>query len=140
MVHTEEILGEAESRGIEVLYGNFPLSEAMSVSGYIGLDYSLLASPAREKIACTHELAHNITGGFYNRESSQLERKRAENKAEIYTIKRLLPLDDLKEAFGKGYTEPWELAEYLQLTDEFVAEALKYYTEHGYLEPDSLAG
>ena len=137
MVYTEEIIEEAESNGIEIFYGNLPLSEAVSVPGYIGLDYSLMTSPAKEKIACTHELGHNVTGGFYTRNSSPLEKRRAEVRADRYTYRKLLPLEDLQDAVRKGYREPWEIADYLELTNEFVADALKYYTEHGYILTDA---
>lgn len=140
MVHTEEILGEAESRGIEVFYGNMPHAKAMSVPGYIGLDYSLLSSPAEEKVACAHELGHNVTGSFYTRNSSPLEKKRAEIKADRYTFKMLLPPEELEDAVRNGYREPWEMAEYLQLPEEFIVKALKYYVDYGYITPDEHAG
>lgn len=57
-------------------------------------------------------------------------RKKYERAADKWAIKKLIPKDELEAAFQKGITEVWELAEYFEVTEDFVRKAAK---EYGYL-------
>ena len=136
MVKTEEIFEEAESKGVEIFYGDFPAAQSVSVRNAVGVDYGLMHT-RKEKVAVAYGLGSNITGGFYTGNADALTIRRADYKTRKWTYNRLLPIEELKEAIRNGYTEPWELAEQFAVPEEYMDEALKYYTEHGYFLTDA---
>ena len=46
---------------------------------------------------------------------------------------RYLPLEELQEAVNKGYTEIYELAEYFDVTEDFILTAIEIYKRQGKL-------
>ncbi len=132
----EDLIKTAEQNGIEVSYGSLPTvlsCSAMAPSGrcYIGLDYSMLWDSPRSRVHAAHELGHCMRGAFYNIYSPYDDRARQETRATRWAVKALVPLDRLREAVELGYRETWELAEYFSVTPEFMATALKLYSEIG---------
>lgn len=94
---------------------------------YIAIDPFKLRSESDELIKLAHEMGHCMTGSFYNRWSPLDLRRKHERRAEIWAIKKVLPEEDLYNMFRKGISEPWELAEELQLPEDFVRKAIAYY-------------
>lgn len=41
----------------------------------------------------------------------------------------MIPLSSIKQAFAVGCTEPWEIADYLEVDERFLRDALQYYQE-----------
>lgn len=78
----------------------------------------------KEQLA--HELGHCATGSFYTPNTLSL-RSRCEYRADKWAIKKLISKDELIEAIERGYTEPWQLAEYFEVTEKFIIKALKFY-------------
>lgn len=52
-----------------------------------------------------------------------------ENKAKRWAIKHLVPLKHIIKAFESGVKNLYEMAEFLEITEEFLIEALKKYNE-----------
>ena len=52
---------------------------------------------------------------------------KSEHKAEKWAIKKLVPEDELQNAFKQGIVEPWNLAEYFNVTEDFIIKAVNYY-------------
>ena len=97
---------------------------------YIAIDPLRLDSAQHEKIVLAHELGHCETGSFYNRYSAYDIRKRHENRADKWSIKHLVPQDELNEAVSAGFVETWELAEIFDVPPEFMARAIHWYQFH----------
>ena len=81
------------------------------------------------KVKIAHELGHCETGSFYNRYSHLDVRRKHENRADRWAIKKLIPEDELKKAVSSGVVETWELAEYFSVTEPFMIKAILYYKE-----------
>lgn len=79
-----------------------------------------------KKVQLAHELGHCATGTFYNENSLEL-RSRCEYRADKWAIKKLLPEEELIEAFEQGYTESWQIADYFDLPEKFIRKACKFY-------------
>lgn len=133
----QDLYDFAQKQNIEVL--KYPMQSngsmsIMSQSGacYIGMDESVQDGSTEERVHLSHELGHCVTGSFYNIYATLDNRQKHENQADKWAIKALIPLEDLNEAVDKGYTEIWELAEYFNVTYEFMQKAVCYYT-HGNL-------
>lgn len=109
------------------------LSHFKSFSVVVGHTYAIainhaLLCPGEEKTALFHELGHCETGSFYNQFSPFEVQQKHETRADKWAIKKLIPKDELDEAVAAGYTQPWELAEYFDVTEEFIKKAVCWYT------------
>lgn len=127
-----ELYQLADENNISVYSFDLPQTLSMSVretdgSCAIAIDPFGLDSTKDEMIRLAHELGHCVTGSFYNRYSDLDIREKSEFSADKWAIKKLIPKDELQIAFKQGYTEPWDLAEYFNVTEEFVIKAFNYY-------------
>lgn len=125
----------AGQQNIEVIQFPMNLNGSMSImadSGvcYIGIDASVQANAAEERVHLGHELGHCITGSFYNRYSSFDCRQRHENKADKWAVQTLIPVSELDTAIAEGCCEVWELAEHFGVTEDFIKKAVCFYV-HG---------
>ena len=72
-----------------------------------------------------HELGHYYTSSFYTFDTSTKKVSRQEIKAINYVCKNMLPLDQIKELFIKGY-QIYEIAEVLNLSELSIKDAIDY--------------
>jgi len=87
----------------------------------------------REK-ACilAEELGHYHTTTGNILDQSKIENRKQERKARAWGYEKLVGIIDLVNAYKSGVRNRFELAEYLELTEEFIDDALTYYKEkHG---------
>lgn len=121
----------AQDAGITVEYCNIPRNESISVQDDAGdfvlMDYGLIASGAKERTHLAHELGHCETGSFYNRYSDLDVRQKHEKRADKWAIKQLIPKDRLDQAVAEGYTDLWQLAEYFDVSEDFMNKAVCWY-------------
>lgn len=115
----------AENEGISVYCLPIHFCGSMSMQGYIALDCALSAD--EERVHLAHEIGHCISGGFYNRYSPHDIIAKHERRADKWAIKMLIPEDELSAAVSRGRTEPWDLAEYFDVTEDFMRKAMCYY-------------
>ena len=127
----------AEKRNIEI--DTFPLPETASMSieaesgaCYIGIDYSKIENETDERVHLSHEIGHCVTGSFYNRYAKMDIRQKHENRADKWSIRRLIPAKDLDIAVAEGHSELWDRADYFGVTEELMRKAVCLYT-HGNL-------
>ena len=125
----------AQKKNIPV--DRFPLGsrEALSLMDdtgqcYIALDPGKLVSEADEVTKLSHELGHCITGSFYNCYTPYDCRRRHENRADKWAIRKLIPATELDDAVAAGHTQLWDLADYFGVTEAFMRKAVSLYT-HG---------
>lgn len=123
-----ELYDYADENNIDVDY--FPMREVISLSipGSIAMDVDKIKNNIEEKEHLAHELGHCMRHAFYTF-SSMETRGRMETRADRWAIKKLLPFSLLKEAVTNGLQETYELAEYFDLSEQFVTKAVNYYTQ-----------
>lgn len=127
-----ELYQLADAEHIPVYSFDLPQTHSLSLmnndgSCAVAIDPFGLNSTKDEKIQLAHELGHCVTGSFYNRYSDFDIKAKSEYKADKWAIKKLIPKDELQAALEQGYTEPWDLAEYFNVTEEFIIKAVNYY-------------
>ena len=127
----ENLYTIADNNEIEIMNINCQNSKSISImtetnNCYIGIDKNVI-SEQDKKFMLAHELGHCQTGAFYNRYSKLNVIDKLEHKADKWAIKKLLPVDKLKEAIKDGYTEKWQLAEYFELTEDLIKKAFWIY-------------
>ena len=123
----------AERRGIEVIHFSLPETGSLSIQEedgtcYIGMDEGHNFAEAEERTHLAHELGHCVTGSFYSRHTAIDSRQRHENRADKWSVRRLVPKSDLDKAVAAGYTELWELADFFGVTEDLIKKAVCLYT------------
>ena len=93
------------------------------------LDTSRVKTIAQIKTALIHETGHCATGCTHHLDSSLDLIGQHEYKANRWAVERFLPFDELQQAMKDGYTEPWQLAEYFDISEQAVRWALYYYID-----------
>lgn len=129
----EDIYFECEQKGITVDYFKTDKAKAFSFpyeNGIVVLDKSKIETTAEETVLLAHEEVHIDLGAFYLFTTPLTVKGKMEQKVKKHTIKKLIPLDELKEAVNNGITEPWELAEYFNVTNKFMVEAMEFYRDN----------
>lgn len=94
----------------------------------IAIDQRRIHSSLDEKMKLAHELGHCCTGSFYNQWATADCRRRHENVADKWAIQRFLSENDLDDAVANGFTEIWQLAEFFDVSEEFMKKAVCLYT------------
>ncbi|MCG2172702.1 ImmA/IrrE family metallo-endopeptidase [Staphylococcus epidermidis] len=125
MPHYVELLTENEHIKIKDTHS---LPNGYSVfykDGVILFDKDL--SERRKAEVLYEELAHHkLTYGNILDQFKDINRK-FENYARRYGYEAALPLRIIVEAHNYGISNLYELAEYVQLSEEYIAEILKHY-------------
>ena len=119
----------AEQFGIEIDY--FTMRDTKSLAlprGWIALDTDHIESTTEAKVCLAHEMGHLETNSFYNVHSPLDVRQKHENRANKWAIKQLITEEELDEAVANGHTEIWDLADYFDVTEEFMRKAVCLYT------------
>ncbi len=80
------------------------------------------------KWALAHENGHCATGCTHRVSSPWDIIERHEYKANRWAYEQYMPPEEIQQAISAGYTEPWELAEWFDLPQSDVENALSYYT------------
>ena len=102
----------------------------IDLGGQYGIFYDLskLDTLAKEKSAAFHEWAHLHTGAMYRAGATASVIQRAEHRARIAQIRKMLPAEELRAAMEYGHTTVWELAEYFSVPEDDIRDAIEYYT------------
>ena len=131
---SDKLYIEAEKAGIMVYCGKgLQNTKSLSVQSdgdmFIGIDDTAMQTRAEERVHLAHELGHCMTGAFYSMYSPIDNRGYCERMANVYAIKKLVNEDKLRKIIKEydGNILPWELAEFFNVTEDFMRKALEYY-------------
>lgn len=114
-------------------YGTGKPSVIIEQDQYYGIfiDLERIKTLAEEVVCLSHEVAHAQTGTTHSVYSPLQLVSKNEYKANKLSVHRLIPFGDLQEAFSQGIIEKWELAEYFEVTEDFIETALQIYRNEG---------
>lgn len=131
MSRYEQLLAENEHIKIKDTHSLPDGYSGFYKDGIILIDKDL--SETRKAEVLYEELAHHkLTYGNILDQSKDINRK-FENYARRYGYEAALPLRIIVEAHHYGVSNLYELAEYVQLSEEHVLEILKHYkNKYGY--------
>ena len=135
---TSELYEIAEQNGTEIICCDLPETASVSVrttSGrcYIGIDPFEIETTAQERVHLAHEIGHCETLAFYNAYSPLEIRGKHEKRADRWAALKLVPVRELTDALMRGIKEIWDLAEYFDVTEEFILKAIEIYRLNGAL-------
>ncbi len=111
----------------------FPMNKvtACSVPHSVAINPNKIKTNRELKECLAHELGHQATGSFYKINSKFETRTRMEECATRWAVEQLIPAEDLKKAFKKGYTEIWQLTEYFDASEDFIQNAIRIHRTKG---------
>ena len=124
----------AEKSNITIYNFKMKKAKAISIPGKIGIDESKMKNNSELNVCLAHELGHQFKNAFYDISSTFETRERQEARATRWAINELVPVDELLEAFKAGYTEVYDLAEYFNVTEDFIRNAFYIYEVNGTFE------
>lgn len=93
------------------------------------LDFSKIRSARLLRGVCCHELGHLATGALHKVDSPYELVERSEYRANRYIAQHCLTEADFRQAFRDGCRELWQLAEYFDLPEPDIKNALTYWSE-----------
>ena len=119
----------ADQFGIEIDYFSMRDTKSLAMpQGWIALDTDRIENTIEAKICLAHEMGHIETNSFYNVHSPLDVRQKHENRANKWAIKHLITEEELDEAVANGHTEIWDLADYFDVTEDFMRKVVCFYT------------
>ncbi len=126
-----DLYGIAEKGNISVYNFKTKKIKAISVPGKIGIDESKMQNHSELNVCLAHELGHQFKNAFYDISSTFETRERQEARATRWAVNELVPISKLLKAFKSGRTEIYDLAEYFNVTEEFIRNAFSIYEASG---------
>lgn len=73
------------------------------------------------------EIGHYETSVGDILDQNDANNRRQENTARKWAYNKILPIENILFALQDGHTEIWDMAEYLEIDEEFLRGALKHY-------------
>ncbi|EFE58290.1 ImmA/IrrE family metallo-endopeptidase [Staphylococcus epidermidis] len=125
MSHYEELLTRNEHIKIKDTHSLPNGYSGFYKDGVILIDKNL--SERRKAEVLYEELAHHKLTYGNILDQSKFNNRKFENYARRYGYEAALPLRIIVEAHNYGVSNLYELAEYVQLSEEYIAEILKHY-------------
>lgn len=123
----------AKQQDIDVDWVSMALATSLSVPLPDGR-YAIAINPWKmtsltmETVCLAHELGHCETGSFYNQYAVCDIRKKHENRADKWAIRRLVPRAEYEAALADGCTTLNDLADRFGVTQEFMRKTVCLYT------------
>lgn len=111
---------------------NFYLGEenlkGLYIDGNIAINTSVSTS-AEESCVIVEELGHHFTSVGDVLDPNDLQARKQEQKARLWGYNKLIGLSGLIRAFEHGCKNKHDIAEFLDVTEEFLEDAIKCYTQ-----------
>lgn len=129
-MYYEQLIEEIEEEGIEVkeMYFNSPRIKGLCVHNTIALN-SQLETYAEKMCVLAEEIGHYYTSTGNILDQSKIENRKQERRARGWGYEKLIPIPKLIEAYLIGARNRYELAEFLDVTESFLEDAINYYRE-----------
>ena len=128
MTNLEKLEEEADQEGIPIDTIRFESERIRGLycDGNIALSADLQTSADRSAVLA-EELGHHYTSSGIILDMNDTGNRKQELQARIWAYNRLIGLQGLIAAYCHGCRNRYEAAEYLDVTEELLEEAVKYY-------------
>lgn len=122
----EELLKNADSEGLIVKEKDIPGYGGRIYKNRIAIHKGLRTSVEKACIL-SEELGHHYTTSGNIIDMQDIRNIKQERKARIWAYDKMIGLTGLIRAYERHCQSQYEVAEYLNVTEEFLCEALNYY-------------
>lgn len=101
------------------------ISHGLYCDGCVWINESL---PTAQKVSVlAEEIGHYMTSVGNILDQSDINNAKQERQARVWAFNKIIPIERITEAAAKGYTQIYEMAEYLDVDEKFLREGLEYY-------------
>ncbi len=125
MITYEQLLMEADSKGLLTKEKNLPISKGRIKGNRIAIKNGM--TEKEKKCVMAEELGHYYTGTGDILDQSSVSNRKKELYGRVYAYNKLVGLMGIIDAHKHHCQNLFETAEYLDLTEEFLSDALNYY-------------
>lgn len=127
MTKYEYLLNEAHSQQLITVESPLRANKGRIVGDMIAIKSDM--TDTEKQCVMAEELGHYYTsvGDILDQES--VDNRKQELKARLWAYKRLLPLDCFISAFRSGCNSLYEYADYLNVTETFLRDAIRRYKQ-----------
>ncbi|WP_068773448.1 ImmA/IrrE family metallo-endopeptidase [Paenibacillus sp. FJAT-26967] len=127
----KSLLAEAEKNGVQVVEHVFNSRKlkGLYMDGFIILNSRAIRTWTEKTCIIAEELGHYHTSAGNILDQSTLQNRKQEKRARNWAYERLVSLLAITEAFEHGVQNRYELADYLNVTEEFLTETIDHYQE-----------
>lgn len=131
MTGYEELLTDADKENI-IVTDQFDLSgtrlKGLYCDGTIALNRDMYIE-SEKTCVLAEELGHHYTTVGDIMDQTDTANRKQERRARIWAYHKLLSLNDLVDSYKHGCQNQFEIAEHLNVTEEFLMDCLSYYKE-----------
>lgn len=128
MVAYEELLIETENEGVEIIEMNFRGKiKGLYSDNVIAIDKKL--NTADKTCILAEELGHYFTSSGNILNIEDIRNVKQEKRARNWAYEKLVGIINIINAYNAGVKNRYELAEYLNVTEEFLEEAIQYHKD-----------
>lgn len=126
----EHLEDEACKDGIEIIHREFKSNriKGLYCDGTVALNSQIETSKERACILA-EELGHHHTSVGVIVDLSDAQNRKQERQARIWAYNKQIGLRGLIRAYEHGCKNRYEVAEFLEVTEEFLEDAIKCYRE-----------
>lgn len=132
----ESLLIETQSKGIKLKEKRLKYNlKGLYCDGRIIIDNQLITD-CEKRCILSEELGHHYKTVGNIADQSKIENRKQELIARRWGYEKLVSIIDLINAYNYGCRNRYEIAEYLNITEEFLDNVLKHYRckyENGYI-------
>ncbi len=122
----EDLLKEAEESDIAVVEKTFK-SKARGLCNGNKIAINKKLHTAEKVCVLAEEIGHYCTTVGNILDLEDISNIKQEGKAKAWAYNKLIPIEELKRAFDAGYRTTYEIAEFLDVDEEFLKNSLNYY-------------
>lgn len=123
----EELLKEAETHGLIVKEKPLKANKGRIKGNRIAIKKDL--NTTDKKCTLIEEIGHYHTTVGNILDQSDVRNRKQERQARAWGYRKAVGIIDLIKAYKHGVRNRFELAEYLDVTEEYIEEVLKYYSQ-----------
>lgn len=122
MTKHEQLMAEYDDLYIEE---RSMINDGLYADGCVWINKDM---PTSKKLAVlAEEIGHYETSSGNILDQNNTSNRKQELAARKWAYEKLVPIENIQFAFADGHTEIWAMAEYLDLDEEFLREALIHY-------------
>lgn len=123
----DKLLEEARNQNVEVIDNcNIGGLKGLYIDDMISLSKNINCQKEK-KCILAEELGHHHTTYGNILDQNKIDNKHQEKKARAWAYEKLINFDNLLKAYKEGIKNCYELSLFLEVTEEFLRSAIKYY-------------
>ncbi|APU60198.1 ImmA/IrrE family metallo-endopeptidase [Clostridium botulinum] len=124
-----KLLYEAESQGVKVVEMKFKgKCKGLYGDNVIALDKNI-ETLKEKRCILAEELGHHYTSSGNILDNSNISNLKQEKRARNWGYEKLVGIIDIINAFNAGTKNRYEMAEYLEVTEDFLESSIQHYKE-----------